>query len=355
MMMQKNSRSGDKSNSNYIDTSSNCRVSPFNKLLLVCNISFLLLSNFTLLSSSFTRAIDDNAVSSPTSTLSSSLFDEAAQHLFEIATSSTTNTLSSVSERKEFPIDVKEWKAMKLTTAGGLSDNDRIALGKIYGTANSIFEYGLGESTSIAAYVGVPRYSGVDSDPHYVSQARTLAPDYFRFYFADIGPTQDWGHPTNKKLRKNKFNYQVSSLLSEKNKPFDVYMIDGRYRLPCVLISLLHAASSRTSSSNSASASSRSSTLLNTSSSSSSSSNSGSSTTTHHVGPIVLLHDCSVQDSTGYSRTANDPQRRHFQFLNSILDQIDSTADSLCVYQRKPTTTDQMIYDMWMQYQDVVD
>ena len=352
MMMQKNSRSGDKSNSNYIDTSSNCRVSPFNKLLLVCNISFLLLSNFTLLSSSFTRAIDDNAVSSPTSTLSSSLFDEAAQHLFEIATSSTTNTdtdntLSSSSKRKEFPTDVNEWKAMNLTTAGGLSDNDRKALGKIYGTANSIFEYGLGESTSIAAYVGVPRYSGVDSDPHYVSQARTLAPDYFRFYFADIGPTQDWGHPTNKKLRKNKFNYQVSSLLSEKNKPFDVYMIDGRYRLPCVLISLLHAASSGTSSSSSASAPSRSSALL---------SNSGSSTTTHHVGPIVLLHDCLVQNSTGSSfKVAHDPKRGHYQILNSILDHVDTTADTLCVYQRKPTTTDQMIYDMWMQYQDNID
>ena len=351
MMMQKNSRSGDKSNSNYIDTSSNCRVSPFNKLLLVCNISFLLLSNFTLLSSSFTRAIDDNAVSSPTSTLSSSLFDEAAQHLFEIATSSTTNTdtdntLSSSSKRKEFPTDVNEWKAMKLTTRGGLSDNDRIALGKIYSKANSIFEYGLGESTSIAAYVGVPRYSGVDSDPAYVSYARTLAPDYFRFYFADIGPTKDWGYP-NRTLLKNKFNYQVSSLLSEKNKPFDVYMVDGRYRFPCVLISLLHAASSGTSSSSSASAPSRSSALL---------SNSGSSTTTHHVGPIVLLHDCLVQNSTGSSfKVAHDPKRGHYQILNSILDHVDTTADTLCVYQRKPTTTDQMIYDMWMQYQDNID
>ena len=348
-MMPELSPSGDKSKSNNNSNSNNtCHISPFNKLLLVCNISFLLLTNFRLLlSSSCTSAtIDDNVVTSSFSTSSSSssssLFDEAAQHLFEIATSSTTNTLSSVSERKEFPTDVNEWKAMKLTTAGGLSDNDRIALGKIYGTANSIFEYGLGESTSIAAYVGVPRYSGVDSDPHYVSQARTLAPDYFRFYFADIGPTQDWGHPTNKKLRKNKFNYQVSSLLSEKNKPFDVYMIDGRYRLPCVLISLLHAASSGMSSS-----SSPSSALLTTSSSSSSS---VSSTTTHSAGPIMLLHDCLVQNST---KTAKGyKSRSHYKLLNSILDQIDATTDTLCVYQRKPTTTDQMIYDMWMQYQD---
>ena len=170
---------------------------------------------------------------------------------------------------------------------------------------------------------------------------------YFRFYFADIGPTKKWGYPKNGTLLKNKFNYQVSSLLSEKNKPFDVYMVDGRYRFPCVLISLLHAASSGTSSSSSASAPSRSSALL---------SNSGSSTTTHHVGPIVLLHDCLVQNSTGSSfKVAHDPKRGHYQILNSILDHVDTTADTLCVYQRKPTTTDQMIYDMWMQYQDVVD
>ena len=123
-------------------------------------------------------------------------------------------------------------------------------------------------------------------------------------------------------------------------------MVDGRYRFPCVLISLLHAASSGTSSSSSASAPSRSSALL---------SNSGSSTTTHHVGPIVLLHDCLVQNSTGSSFKAANPQRGHYQILNSILDHVDTTADTLCVYQRKPTTTDQMIYDMWMQYQDNID
>ncbi|OEU19541.1 hypothetical protein FRACYDRAFT_268043 [Fragilariopsis cylindrus CCMP1102] len=64
----------------------------------------------------------------------------------------------------------------------------------------------------------------------------------------------------------------------------------------------------------------------------------------------MLLHDCLVQNST---KTAKGYKgRSHYKLLNSILDQIDTTTDTLCVYQRKPTTTDQMIYDMWMQYQD---
>jgi hypothetical protein len=218
---------------------------------------------------------------------------------------------------------------MNLTTGGGLSNNDRMTLGKIYSKANSIFEYGLGESTSIAAYLEVPRYSGVDSDPAYVAAARALAPDYFRFYFADIGPTKAWGYPRST-LPKNKFNYQISSLLSEINKPFDVYMVDGRYRVPCIFISLLHASSRSSASSSSAS------------------STSSNSTSSNRSGPIILLHDCIVNLNN------SDRHRNQYASVNTLLDIIDTTADRLCVYQRKPTTTDQMIYDMWMKYQDEI-
>ena len=66
---------------------------------------------------------------------------------------------------------------------GGLSDVDRQVLGNLYFKANSVFEFGLGESTLIAAKTGVPRYSGVDSDPNWVSNTRKEAGmDHFRFY-----------------------------------------------------------------------------------------------------------------------------------------------------------------------------
>jgi hypothetical protein len=195
----------------------------------------------------------------------------------------------------------------------------------------------------------VPRYSGIDSDPTYVATARLLAPNYFRFYFADIGPTKEWGYPVYSKLLKNKFNYQISSLLSEiSNKPFDVYMIDGRYRLPCILISLLHASSRSSRSSSSSSSSSVSS--ANSSASLTSTSNNNSS------GPIILLHDCLVNQNNSkiYYSTQHLRIRKHYEYVNTILDMIDTTADTLCVYQRKSTTTDQMIYDMWMKYQDEI-
>ena len=52
--------------------------------------------------------------------------------------------------------------------------------------------------------------------------------------------TKAWGHPANERLPKIKYNYQIQSLFSEL-KPFDVYMVDGRYRVACACISFLHA------------------------------------------------------------------------------------------------------------------
>ena len=138
--------------------------------------------------------------------------------------------------RKPFVLDAS-WKRKN----GGLSDVDRQVLGNLYFKANSVFEFGLGESTLIAAKTGVPRYTGVDSDPNWVSNTRKEAGmDHFRFYFAYIGKTKFIGYPENNQLPKITYNYQVEALSAEK-KPFDIYFVDGRYRGACVCLSLLHA------------------------------------------------------------------------------------------------------------------
>ncbi len=49
-----------------------------------------------------------------------------------------------------------------------------------------------------------------------------------------------WGKPADQNLAKIAYNYQVAPLVSEL-QPFDVYMIDGRYRVSCACVSFLHA------------------------------------------------------------------------------------------------------------------
>ena len=160
------------------------------------------------------------------------MFQRIQNQLYDKA----TNSSKVNPERRPFTLDGWEFGS------GGLSDEDRILIGEYYRNASSVFEFGLGESTKIAAHVGVPRYSGVDSDAVWVSTARDASMDHFRFTFADIGQTKLWGKPVNAFLPKVQYNYQIAPLLIE-SLPFDFYMVDGRYRVACACLSLLHAMS----------------------------------------------------------------------------------------------------------------
>jgi hypothetical protein len=158
-----------------------------------------------------------------------SKFDVIKETLYKEASKAAKNT------RKKFTLD--GWER----GTGGLDDDDRLVLGELYYNATSVFEYGLGESTRIAAATGVPRYSGVDSDPVWVAKARMDANRaHFRFNYGDIGDTGTFGHPLDKSLQKIQYDYQIASLILE-DSPFDVYLVDGRYRVACACLSFLHA------------------------------------------------------------------------------------------------------------------
>jgi len=97
-------------------------------------------------------------------------FDNIQKILYEQATSTSAEQDKDTNntERTKFVL-YESWDR----GTGGLNDADRNLLGNLYFNADSIFEYGLGESTLIAAAVNVPRYAGVDSDAKYVSETRS--------------------------------------------------------------------------------------------------------------------------------------------------------------------------------------
>lgn len=225
---------------------------------------------------------------------------------FDMAVAKSYNaTFAALPSMLRQKFDVKTWNK---TTTGGLTNADRTLLAEIYGQANSVFEYGLGESTYIADHVGVSRYAGIDSDAAWVANARKSVATHFRFYFADIGETLAWGFP-QKTLPKNVLDYQVIPLISEP-QPFDVYMVDGRWRLPCLLLSFLHAHARGADPSHT----------------------------------TVLLHDCPEKHLTVMK------SRQHYVNADHLLDLIRHSGDKLCAYRRKPATTDEELYDLWLQY-----
>ncbi len=234
---------------------------------------------------------------------SNRFFDRAAQEVQQVI-------LQGMPTGKRTKFYRKDWNK---TTTGGLTEEDRLVLGKIYYEADSVFEWGLGESTYIASHVGVPRYAGIDSDAAWVANARNQSLPHFRFYLADIGNTGLWGYP-KENPPKSYLDYQLAPLLSEQF-PFDVYMVDGRYRLACMLIAFLHASArgadpSRTK---------------------------------------VLLHDC-YKEGEG-PKLLDRPQYRK---ADHLLDLVEHSGRKLCVYKRKRTTTDQQLLDLWLEeYREV--
>jgi hypothetical protein len=195
--------------------------------------------------------------------------------------------------RRDF--DVRSWTH---ASSGGLSDDDRAFLGGIYRRATSVFEYGLGESTLIADHVGVPRYSGIDSDPVWLSDVRSKVSSHFRFYLGDIGETVKWGAPTQD-LKKAVLNYQLAPLQAEP-ECFDVYLVDGRFRLACMMASFLHASARK---------------CLNA---------------------TVIVHDC---------------HRKPYHRADHLLKLVGASG-RLCAYTRLPNTTDERIHEVWTNHYD---
>jgi hypothetical protein len=214
--------------------------------------------------------------------------------------------------------DLKSWSEK---SDGGLADEDRNLLGRYYSKADSVFEFGLGESTYMASTLKVPRFAGIDSDPQWIKDVRAKTLPHFRYYFADIGETGEWGIPKFPDLAKNVYNYQVMPLQAEPN-PFDVYLIDGRYRVACAMAAFLHAGTSAAESI------------------------SGN-------GPVVIIHDCFHQDHVGTDDKDIEQMqlRARYHVADHLLDLVDHSGHKVCVYRRKPTTTDEDLYKIWQEHQ----
>ena len=246
--------------------------------------------------------------STNTNTNSITKFDLISKRLYEKAIAPAPGRAA----RKPFVLD-SNW----VRGTGGLDDADRQTIGDLYFKASSVFEFGLGESTLIAAAVNVPRYAGVDSDAVWVSTARDTAiasgMHHFRFYFSDIGRTYSWGRLSLPNLVKNEYDYQLAALMAEP-RAFDVYLVDGRYRVACACMSFLHAIK-------------------------------------HGHGDLsnvqVGIHDNNRNLEDGINRRG-----RHYEVLKEVAD-VQIQNGKLLVYKLKSTTDEQRtnieqkLFDLW--------
>ncbi len=117
------------------------------------------------------------------------------------------------------------------------------ALRRHYAAASVILEYGSGGSTVEAADLGKPVFS-VESDAAWCGKmqawfaanpgrARTV------LHHADIGPTGEWGMPTDQDQYRKFPGYAQSVWDRDDFAAPDVVLVDGRFRVACFATTFL--------------------------------------------------------------------------------------------------------------------
>ena len=180
-----------------------------------------------------------------------------------------------------------------LFSGGGMNRAEQELLGHTYAAASSVFEWGMGSSTLIADHVGIECLTAVDSAPTWVDIVRTMLkhPTY-SFRHADIGPVITFGHPKNDTHKDLWPDYSLQVVHEE--TPFDVYLVDGRFRVACACQAFLHG----------------------------------------RADSLVMVHD--------FGRDA-------YQVLLTLADKIEQERD-LSVLRRKTTVGDKEIRKIWEDY-----
>ncbi len=127
---------------------------------------------------------------------------------------------------------------------GGLSSTEKYFLAGLLNQRASIFEWGMGSSTMIVAHLGIQRSKSVDSDSSWVERCReAIAANYtyakhHLLQFVDIGEVGAFGTPLLDTQRELWPAYSLR--VHEDPLPFDMYFVDGRFRVACVYRAFLH-------------------------------------------------------------------------------------------------------------------
>lgn len=114
----------------------------------------------------------------------------------------------------------------------------------LYADASVILEYGSGGSTVLASELPGKTVYSVESDPdwrdmmqRYLDHAGTSSDVYL--HYADIGKVGKWGRPVSNRAWERYHGYPNSVWDLPEFKAPDLVLVDGRFRVACVLTALL--------------------------------------------------------------------------------------------------------------------
>lgn len=115
-----------------------------------------------------------------------------------------------------------------------------------YQAADVILEYGSGGSTVMASEMAGKTITSVESDRNWVAMMQRWfeenpSASTPMIHHADIGPTGEWGMPDGDKRWRAWPKYPLEIWQAEDFQQPDVVLIDGRFRVGCLLAVLFAA------------------------------------------------------------------------------------------------------------------
>jgi len=133
-----------------------------------------------------------------------------------------------------------------------MSEKEKLTFKSICRNSKNYVEFGVGGSTVTAlSFENIKKVIAVESDLNFVKNAlfsdkyvlKQVRNKRLSILHVNIGKTKNWGYPIDTTLKKNWPMYSQAVQYIHKNimSDFDMVLIDGRFRVACILHTLLVA------------------------------------------------------------------------------------------------------------------
>jgi hypothetical protein len=126
-----------------------------------------------------------------------------------------------------------------------MTEREKILFVGLLQCAHNYLEFGSGGSTLRAAELVTGKIVSIDSSQKWLEVVHEAIPSSVRprtsLVHIDIGPVGEWGHPIADNDGANFGRYSSAIWESVDSEEFDLFLIDGRFRVACFAETVRHA------------------------------------------------------------------------------------------------------------------
>lgn len=134
-----------------------------------------------------------------------------------------------------------------------MTDAEKKMLYSYIGASTNYLEFGSGESTVYASSVPTIKIiTSVESSEQFIDEhlknnadiVDAVTTGKLSFHIVDIGETRNWGYPKDETKKHLWPNYSLSAFRQKTD--YDLFFIDGRFRVACTLNCILNSSKNST-------------------------------------------------------------------------------------------------------------